>query len=115
MWRLIAPVLAVLLLGASFFRAGNTPLLIACVALLGLMAVPRAWAARVVQAALVLGAARWVFVAWMIGSVRAAAGAPYLRMALILGAVALFTLLAALVFRSARVRRFYGLPSAAAA
>jgi hypothetical protein len=54
-------------------------------------------------------------VACIIGSARAAAGAPYLRMALILGAVALFTLLAALVFRNARVRRFYGLRPAAAA
>jgi len=115
MWRLIAPVLAILLLGASFFRAGNETLLVGCVLLLGLVAVPRPWAARIVQAALVLGAARWVMVAWMIGAARAAAAAPYLRMALILGAVALFTLLAALVFRSDRLRRFYGLRPAAAA
>lgn len=115
MWRLIAPVLAVLLLGASFFRAGDGLMLVACVLLLGLMAAPRPWAARIVQAALVMGAVRWVLVAWMIGAARAAADAPYLRMALILGAVALFTLLATLVFRSASLRRFYGLPPAAAA
>lgn len=115
MWRLTAPVLAILLLGASFFRAGNEVLLVACVLLLGLVAVPRPWAARIIQAALVLGAARWVMVAWMIGAARAAVGAPYLRMAVILGAVALFTLLAALVFRSDRLRRFYGLRPAAAA
>jgi hypothetical protein len=90
-------------------------MLVACVGLLGLMPVPRPWAARIVQAALVMGAVRWVLVAWMIGAARAAAGAPYLRMALILGAVALFTLLATLVFRSTRLRRFYGLPPAAAA
>ena len=107
MWRLIAPALACALLGASFFRAGNEIMVLACVGLLALLAVPRRWAALAVQGALVLGALRWIFLAWMIGAARAAAGAPYLRMALILGAVALFTLLAALVFRSARLRAFY--------
>lgn len=115
MWRLIPPIVAILLLGASFFRAGNELMLVACIVLLTVAAVPRHWAARTVQVALALGAARWVFVAWMIGSMRAAAGAPYLRMALILGGVALFTLLAAFVFRSARLRRFYRLPAVAAA
>jgi hypothetical protein len=110
MWRLIAPALAFALLGASFFRAGNEVMVLACLGLLALLAVPRRWAALVAQSALLLGALRWIALAWMIGAARAAAGAPWTRMALILGAVALFTLLAALVFRSARLRAYYRPP-----
>jgi hypothetical protein len=45
---------------------------------------------------------------------RAAAGVPYGRMAAILVAVALLTLCAALVFRSARLKRYYRLDVGAA-
>jgi hypothetical protein len=109
MWRLIAPVFALVLLGASFLRAGNLAMVAACGVLIVLLAVPRPWAARVVQLALMLAALRWLWMTWMLASMRAAAGTPYVRMAVILGAVALLTLLAALVFRSRRLRRHYRL------
>ena len=109
MWRLIAPILAFLLLGASLLRAGDTVLVAACGVLLLLLFVPRAWAARTAQLALALAAMRWLWLTWMLAGARAAAGVPYARMVVILGAVALLTLLAALVFRSARLRRFYQL------
>jgi len=114
MWRLIAPILAFLLLGASFLRAGETMLVAACGVLLVLLFVPRAWAARTAQLALALAAMRWLWLTWMLAGARAATGVPYARMVAILGTVALLTLLAALVFRSARLRRFYGLARAAA-
>jgi hypothetical protein len=107
MWRLIAPILALALLAASFLRAGDTPMVIACAALALLLAVPRPWAARIAQVALALAAVRWLWLAWMLAEMRAAAGVPYLRMTIILGTVALFTLLAALVFQGARLRRYY--------
>lgn len=109
MWRLCMPVLAFLLLGASFLRAGNELMVLACLGLLALLSVPRPWAARIAQTALVLGALRWIWVGWLIGAARASMGAPYARMALILGSVALFTLLAALVFRHPWLRRYYRL------
>lgn len=107
MWRLIMPILAFALLGASFMRAGDQLMVLVCVALVGSLAVPRPWIARLAQTALVLAALRWLWLGWFIGSTRAAIGIPYTRMALILGAVALFTLLAALVFQSERLRRYY--------
>jgi|SRR6056297_1659643 len=113
MWRLIAPVLALLLLGASFFRAGNEVMVVLVVGLLAMLAVPQPWAARVVQVALALGALRWVWMAWAMASVRVAAGVPYLRMVLILGAVAAFTLFATSVFRNRRLQRYYRLDTAA--
>jgi hypothetical protein len=109
MWRLIAPILAFLLLGASFLRAGNELMLAACAGVVLLLAVPRPWAARLAQLALALAAVRWLWLTWVIGSTRAAIGVPWGRMALILGTVALVTLLAALVFESHRLRRYYGL------
>ena len=109
MWRLAAPILAFLLLAASFLRAGDHVMVALCGALLLLLAVPRPWAAWIVQISLVLAAMRWLWLTWMLASMRAAMGVPYLRMAAILGAVALLTLLAALVFRSARLRRYYRL------
>lgn len=113
MWRLVAPVLALLLLGASFFRAGNEMMVVVGAGLLVLLAVPQPWAARIVQVALALGALRWAWMAWAMASMRIAAGTPYLRMVLILGAVAVFTLYATSVFRSRRLRRYYRLDAAA--
>lgn len=109
MWRLAAPVIALLLTAASFLRAGDIFMIAACGVLVLLVAVPRAWAARVVQLALVLAAARWLWLTWMLTVTRAAAGVPYTRMVAILGTVALLTLLATLVFRSRRLRRYYRL------
>lgn len=114
MWRLAAPVIAFLLLGASFLRAGNELMVASCGVLLFLLAVPWPWAARIAQFALLLAAARWLWLTWVLAGMRAAAGAPYGRMVIILIAVALLTLLAALVFRSRHLRRYYRLERPAA-
>jgi hypothetical protein len=97
---LLLPALALLVLGAHFFRAGLAPLAGACVALLALLFVRTTWAARTLQAALALGTLEWLRTAWGFASARAAQGQPYTRLLLILGSVALFTVLAALALRS---------------
>jgi hypothetical protein len=102
--RLSLPLLALLLLAAHFYRAGWLPLAALCAALTLLLAVPRPWAARTVQAALVLGAIEWLRALAAFASMRIAAGQPYLRLALILGGVAAFTLAAAWVFRHRSLR-----------
>ena len=56
---------------------------------------------------LVLGAAEWVWTLVKIAQVRQMMGGPWLRMALILGGVAAFTLLSTLVFRLKAVRERY--------
>lgn len=113
MWRLAAPILAFILMGASFLRAGSVIMVAVSAVLLLLLAVPRPWAARLAQFTLLLAAARWLWICWMIAGTRAAAGAPYARMVVILASVAAFTLLAALVFRHRRLRRYYGHDDAA--
>lgn len=107
-WPLLAPLLALVLLAAHFYRAAAWPWLLATLALLPLLALRRAWVPRVLQGALLAGAAEWLWTAALLAQQRLALGQPWLRMALILGAVALLTLGAALVFRSAGLKARFG-------
>jgi hypothetical protein len=107
--RLILPVLACVLLAAHFYRAQQLPLALISALLPLLLAVPRAWAVRVLQVALVLGAVEWLRTLAAFSAERIAMGQPYLRLTVILMAVAAFTAASALVFRHARLRRHYRL------
>lgn len=93
--RAIPVVVSALLLAAHFLRDGQTLLVLAALAIPWGLLSREPVARRVVQAVLVLGAAEWVRTAYGIAQQRAAVGAPILRMLLILGGVALFTLAAA--------------------
>lgn len=94
------PAVALLLLAAHFQRAGLYPLVAVSIALIGLSFVDDAWARRVLQVALFLGAAEWLRTAWVLAAHRAAMGLPYARMLAILCAVAAITLVAAVVART---------------
>lgn len=106
---LFAPALSLAVLAAHFYRAGTWWLAIACVVLVTLLAVPRAWAARLVRACLLAGAAEWVWTVFTLAHQRVALGQPWMRLVVILGAVALLTAASALVFRNARLRTRYRL------
>lgn len=110
---LAPPVIALLLLAAHFFRAGNDVALLASLLAFALVFVRRPWAARTLQAALLLGAAEWLRSAVSLVLARKAMGEPFLRLALILGAVAAFTALSALAFQTAGLRARFGLGPAA--
>jgi hypothetical protein len=107
--RLLLPALAAIALAAHFHRAGNLLLSGLAVALVALLFVPRAWAARTVQLGLAAGALEWVLTLVRLIDARQALGQPYLRLAAILGAVALVTALSALVFRTGELRRRFRL------
>jgi hypothetical protein len=100
----LLPALALLLLGAHFFRAGLVPVAVGCAALFALLFVRTTWAARVLQVALALGVLEWLRTAWVFASARAEAGQPYGRLLVILGSVALVTALAARVLGSSAAR-----------
>ena len=104
MARLILPLLALLLLAAHFYRAEWLLPAALSVALTLLLVVPRPWAARTLQVALVLGAVEWLRTMAAFVAMRMAVGQPYLRLVLILAAVAAFTLLAAWVFQNRPLR-----------
>ncbi|MHB1313140.1 MAG: hypothetical protein ACYC3L_14080 [Gemmatimonadaceae bacterium] len=105
--QLTPVVLSLLVLGAHFLRPGNFIMVAVVVIVLGLLAVPRRWAARTVQAALLLAAVEWVRTLVVLYAERVQLGQPALRMCVILGSVALVTALSAAVFRTARLRAWY--------
>ena len=107
--RLLPPALALLVLGAHFLRAGHLALVAAAAAVVAIQFVRRPWAARIVQGALVLGTLEWLRTVALLAEERRAAGAPYLRMTLILAGVALATALSLLAFRSRAVREHFRL------
>ena len=101
---LLAPAVSALLLAAHFLRAGQWAGVAAALAILVLLAIPRSWAARAAQASLLLGAAEWVRTLVRLVAERREEHAASTRLAAILGAVALLTVLSALAFQSRRLR-----------
>jgi hypothetical protein len=104
---LIPTLLSCLLLAAHFFRGGQIYLMLAVCAVPLLLVVRRAWAMRVVQAILILGALEWVRTTLEIRAVRLDEGRDWQRMAIILGGVACFTLLSAAAYLLPPLRRYY--------
>jgi hypothetical protein len=92
---MLLSALALLLLAAHFFRAGQFPLAAISCGLIALVFVPRPWASLLLRAALALGSIEWLRTAWVLFERRALAGQPYTRMLMILGAVAAITAVAA--------------------
>ena len=110
---LAAPVvLSSLVLGAHFLRGGHLFAVAFCLALPGLLLLRRPWVPPVVTGALLGGAALWATTAVRIGQVRVAHGEPWLRMALILGGVALFTAASAAAPWAPRLRARFRAPAA---
>ena len=105
--QLLPVVLSLIVLGAHFLRSGSVVMVAIVLGVLGLLFVRRLWAARTVQAALLLGVVEWVRTLARLAAWRAQEGQPALRLVLILGSVALLTGLSALVFRAGRVRSWY--------
>lgn len=100
---LVFPAVALLVLAAHFARAQWWAPAALCMALVVLLAIPRRWTARTVQIALVAGGFEWWRTLAALVAARVAAGAPYTRLAVILGCVALATWASALVFRRPRL------------
>jgi hypothetical protein len=105
--QLAPALLSLVVLGAHFLRAGDLVLLFGVLLVVALLAVPRRWAARLVQLALVLGALEWVRTLLHLVAARSAAGQPIARLIVILACVASLTALSALAFRTARLRQRY--------
>jgi hypothetical protein len=104
---LLPAILSLLTLGAHCYRGANWPGLGFVILLLILLAVRKPVCARIVPLALLFGVAEWIRTAYRIGSFRESQGVPWVRMVVILGAVALITGLSALPFRSDRVKRWF--------
>ena len=102
-------VLSAVLLGAHFFRAGLIPLVVFVLLCPFLLFFRRAWAARLIQIVLVLGTLEWFRTLFILVAERHAGGQPWIRLAIIIGLVAMFTGCSALVFRSPSLKTKYRL------
>jgi glucose-6-phosphate-specific signal transduction histidine kinase len=100
-------VLSSLVLAAHFLRRGQLLPCACCVALVALAFVHRPWARRVWQGFLGLGVLVWLQTLSSVARTRLEHGEPWLRPALILGGVAAFTLLAAVLLEHRRVYARY--------
>jgi hypothetical protein len=94
---LVAPVvLSFLLAAAHWLHAGNFPMVIVSLAAPFLLLARSGWAVRVVQVMLFLTAFEWQ-----------AEDMPWMRMAIILGSVTLFTIASGLMFAAPPLKRRY--------
>jgi len=87
------------LIAAHFLRGGFYPLVVLGLAFPWLLLAGRPWADRTVQLLLLLSAAEWLRTLVVIALQRFADGQPWMRMAVILGSVMLFTLGSAVAIR----------------
>ena len=102
-------VVSLAVLGAHFLRYGYAIGVIGSLVLIALLFLRQPWVARLVQVALVLGALEWVRTLFSLVQVRAAMGEPATRMVIILGSVALVTLVSALLFQTRPLKTVYRL------
>jgi len=112
--QLIPVVLSLGVLAAHFSRHDQPALMGLSVALMGLLAVPRRWAARVLQIVLLVAAAEWVRTMIVLARIRTELGQDASRMVVILTAVALLTAASALVLNTRRARARFRVPGSEA-
>lgn len=110
--RLLPVVLVLTILVAHFYRAGDWVAFGITIALLPILFIRLPWAARLLQAALVVGALEWIRTAAALVAMRQSSGQPYARLAIILCVVALATGLSALIFQWRPVRARFGMADA---
>lgn len=102
--RLLPVLISFLLMAAHFVRAGQTGIAFVLLAFLLLLTLRKAWVPRFMQLILLLGAVEWVRTLISVALMRIELDMPWMRMAIILGAVAVFTALSCLVFWNKALR-----------
>jgi hypothetical protein len=105
--RLSLYILAALLLGAHFLRAGNLALVALCLAAPLLFAWRNRWSLIALQLLAYIASATWIGVALQLVQMRQQLGQPWTAAVIILGTVALLTLLAGLLLNSKTIRARY--------
>jgi hypothetical protein len=105
--RIALYVIAALLLGAHFYRAGHFVLVALCVAVPFLFFWRRRWSLVALQALAYVAAAVWLYAALDLVHVREQMGRPWTAAAIILGTVALLTLVAGALLNSRAIASRY--------
>lgn len=107
--RLLPIIVSFLILSAHFSRAGSPVLSILCLLIPLLLFIKRTWVARLIQILLIIGSIEWIRSIFTYVNTRQAFGEPYIRLIIILGIIALFTGLSALVFKNSTLKERYNL------
>jgi hypothetical protein len=105
--RLVPLFLAGVLLAAHFLRWGNLPLAVVCLAFPAIVFFRRNWARIAAWCYCGFSLMVWAAVANRFITERSLIGRPWGKLALILGAVAAFSVLAAFLLRGERMRKFF--------
>jgi len=100
-------VVSFLLLAAHFSRHDLSLLAPLCLAIPLLLLVRRSWVPGLLQLLLLVGVLEWLRTVLFLAAQRMDTGDPWLRMGLILAAVALFTFASAMLLRTEAVRSRY--------
>lgn len=105
--RLLPVIVSFVLLAAHFHRAELTLLVGICAFFPLLLFLRKPWVPQLFQGVLIIGALEWLRTLYMLAAMRIGFDQPWGRLALILGAVALFTALSGLVFNAPSLRTRY--------
>ncbi len=105
--RISLYVVAALLLGAHFLRAGNLVIMLLCLAAPLLFLWRQRWSLIALQFLAYCAAGSWIGVAIRLVQLRQQLGQPWTAAAIILGSVALYTLLAGLLLNSRAIKERY--------
>ena len=105
--RLLPVFISFLLMSAHFLRAGQLVIAVVLLCMLLLLLIRQYWVPWVIQLILLLGAVEWLLTLYSVAQIRIGQDMPWMRMAIILGVVALMTALSCLVFRTRALRKRY--------
>lgn len=111
--RIVAYAFTIILLAAHFSRAGMDALSALVILLPFLLFIKRPWVIQLLQTVAFLGVVAWLYSAYQYVQIRIANGDDWLRLLIILGAVALYTLWSGVFLRSGVMLEKYGLESEA--
>ena len=105
--RLLPVFLSFLLIAAHFQRADYSILALTCILAPCLLYFTRPWSIRIVQVLMLLSAIEWIRTLVYLVQLRQDLDQPWLRLAIIIGSVALFTAVSTLVFRHGSIKKKY--------
>ena len=105
--RLIPVALGVLILCAHFLRSGGSAQILACLCAFALIFFKKRWFKTVAPFLLIAAALIWADTAYELIFIRRIMGAPWMKMAIILGAVSLFTAASGMAFLSKKSKLFF--------
>jgi NAD-dependent dihydropyrimidine dehydrogenase PreA subunit len=106
---LLPPILSTLMMAAHFSRVDNDRLAIFCLALPFLLFIKKIWVKRVYQILLVIGGPIWIERTVILIRTRQETGESWMRLAVILITVALFTIFSSLSFETKKARKRYAI------